>query len=353
MMIYHHRVDLISALLKKGYLVSVLAPDGKDSRRLREIGCEIFNLDIENRGTNIFNDAMLLKGMLRYVRKISPDIILTFYSKTNIYGGLVARFLKIPYIVNVTGLGSSLVAEGILASFMRRLYKNAVKDASLLFFQNQCNYDFFVDHKIYNGSFEMLPGSGVNLDYFSLLPYPEGNPVNFMFISRLLKEKGIEDYIEAAAIVKERYPESVFNVVGPFENELQQLIDEAGRRGVIRYHGSVDDSHEILESIHCTVLPSYYPEGMANVLLESAASGRPVITTDRPGCRETVEDGVTGFLVPPRQSRVLAETMMRFIELPFEKKQLMGIKGRKKMEREFDRRVVTNAYLKALSSILK
>lgn len=352
MIIYHHRIDLIKALFNHGYEVWIISPYGDEKKLLLEEGCSVILLNIKNRSRNPFSDYNLYRSLLKLIAQINPDIILTFYTKTNIYGGLAASKLKIPYIINVTGLGTAIAGKGIVSKAARMLYRQAVRNADLLFFQNESNLQFFRDRNMLEAPFEILPGSGVNLNQYHILKYPENKDVEFLFISRILKEKGIIEYIEAAKLVKQRYPATKFHVVGPFEDNLKSYIKEAEEERLIKYHGKLNELHEILNKIHCTVLPSYYPEGMANVLLESAASGRPVITTNNPGCRETVDDNISGYIVPIKDIKSLADAMIKFIKLPLSEKIAMGMKGREKMEREFNREIVSNAYINALSRIL-
>lgn len=354
MNIYHHRLELIKALIKAGYVVVVAAPRGGEVQELKKTGCVFRHLDVENRGTNIVKDLILFKNLRKICKEERPDVILTFYTKTNIYGGLVARSLKIPYIENITGLGSALwKGKGMLYRIMAFLYKHALRDASIVYFQNKANYKFFKERKLYNGEYKMLPGSGVSFERYSELPYPESTNTEFLFVSRILKEKGIEEYIYAATEIGKTRPDVKFHVVGPCDHDYQEMIETAHNSGIIHYHGKVYDLHDILSHTHCTVLPSYYPEGMANVLLESAASGRPVITTTLPGCGETVDDNVTGFTVKEKDPVDLMKKMEKFLDLSQEEKEKMGIEGRKKMEREFNRDIVTREYLKEIREILR
>lgn len=352
MNLYHHRIDLIKRLLKEGYKVVVAAPEGGEEKELLKIGCEFIPMAVDNRGTNIKNDLTLIKNLSRIYKKVNPSVILTFYTKTNIYGGIVARSLKYPYIENICGLGTSLVGTGILSKIMAQMYKSALKKSSHVFFQNKSNISFMKDRKIYSGVYSLLPGSGVSLDRYQVMPYPNTNNVEFLFCSRVLKEKGIDEYLDAATQIKKKYPNTVFHVVGPCEPVYMSKIKEYNERGIIKYHGKLMDLHPILEKIHCTVLPSYYPEGMANILLESAASGRPIITTTLPGCGETIEDGVTGYTINEKDVDSLVEAIEKFINLPSSEKINMGLEGRKKMEREFDRNIITDQYLNRIQDIV-
>lgn len=351
MNLYNHRLELIQRLLSMGYEVSVAAPEGGEEKKLEKLGCRFINMPVDNRGTNIKNDLKLLRDLKRIYKSENPDILLTFYTKTNIYGGIVARYSHIPYVSNICGLGSSLVKDNLLGNFMKKLYKQALKNASFVFFQNKSNIDFITGHKIYTGNYDLLPGSGVSLERYNLLPYPESNKFEFLFCSRVIKPKGIDQYIEAAYIIKKKYPDAIFHVAGPCDPIYEDVIRKRDQEGVIKYHGKIMDLKPVLERVHCAVLPSYYPEGMANILLESSASGRPVITTDLPGCGETVDDGVTGYVVKEKDSRDLAAKIEKFINLSLEEKRQMGLKAREKMEREFNRNIVVDKYVAKIQEI--
>lgn len=352
MVIYHHRLELIKALLSQQYNVTVAAPKGGEEKELIKLGCQFINIPVDTRGKSLINDLRLIKNLIHIYKEVNPDIILTFYTKTNIYGGIVARYLNKSYIENICGLGSSLGSGSRIAKIMSRLYKEAIKRADLVFFQNEANRQFFLNKKLYSGKYKMLPGSGVSLERYKLLPYPESNNTEFLFVSRILKEKGFEEYVKAAYSIKKKYPETVFHVVGPCDAECKEMLDKAIEDGIVINHGKLFDIHGILKQIHCTVHPSYYPEGMANILLESAASGRPVITTALPGCGETVDNNFSGFIVKEKDTAALIDTMEKFILLDNATKKKMGEEGRKKMEREFDRNIVIDNYLRAIEEVI-
>lgn len=353
MNIYHHRVELITALLNLKYNVVVAAPRGGEEKKLEELGCKFIHMPVDNRGTSIKNDFLLLRNLSKIYTTVNPDVILTFYTKTNIYGGLIARRKKIPYIENICGLGSSLASDGLLTKVMSALYRAALKKADFVFFQNKSNIKFITEGKIYKGKYGLLPGSGVSLTRYPVLPYPESEDIEFLFCSRIIEEKGIDEYLKAAEVIKKKYPSTKFHVVGPPEAHYQSVIEDFHNKGVITYHGKLMDIHPILNRTHCSIHPSYYGEGMANILLESSASGRPVITTNLPGCGEAVEDGKTGFIVKEKDYKDLAEKIEKFILLPPEEKRKMGLEGRKKMEKEFDREIITQQYIKQIKNIVK
>jgi galacturonosyltransferase len=226
------------------------------------------------------------------------------------------------------------------------LYKRAVKNARCVFFQNMENQRFFENHHMYKGKQVLIPGSGVNLEHWGLLDYPDDKEsVEFLFIARVIKEKGIEDYLYVAEKIHSEYPKTVFHVLGPCDGDYKDILTEYESKGIIKYHGEVKDTRQYLKNAHCTIHPSFYPEGISNVLLESAASGRPVITTDRSGCRETVENGVTGFMFPQRDREKLLECVREFMNMENEERMNMGLNGRRKMEREFDRNIVVESYM--------
>ena len=352
MSIYSHRLELIKKLLELDYKVIITAPHGEEENKIKELGCVFIPVPIENRGTSIKKDFRLLKDIRNIYRQEKPDIILTFYTKTNIYGGIVARNMKIPYIENVCGLGTSLIKDNLLGRFMRLLYKEALKKSHIVFFQNKDNIKYIREKKVYKGDYVLLPGSGVSLSRYSLLPYPRGNKIEFLFCSRIIKEKGIDEYLTAARLIKSKYPDTIFHVAGPCDSDYEEILRDHEKEGIIKYHGKLMDLHPLYEQMHCLVLPSYYPEGMANVLLESAASGRPIITTNLPGCGETVNDNESGFIVKERDVDSLVNALEKFILLTPEEKETMGAKGREKMEKEFNRDIVLENYICQINKII-
>ena len=219
-----------------------------------------------------------------------------------------------------------------------------------MFFQNETNKKFCVNHKIAHNNAIVLPGSGVNLEHHRFQEYPPEGAIKFLFIARLLKDKGTEEYFETAKTIKTKYPHTEFQILGWKEGPYEQKMDEMVKDGVINYLGTTSDIRPYLTNVHCTIMPSYH-EGMSNVNLESAANGRPVITTDVPGCRETVDDEKTGFLIEAKSSQSLIDAVERFIALPYSQKVLMGKNGREKVEREFDRQIVVDAYLKEIKKL--
>lgn len=349
--IYNFRLELVERLLQEGYEVLISSPDGERIRELERLGCTSIISKIDRHGVSILQDFKLLLSYRKIITKYSPTSVLTYTIKPNIYGGLACRFQKVPYIANITGLGTAVEKVGFLQSLTSFLYKLALKDAQKVFFQNTENRTFFKRKGIALGKHGLLPGSGVNLTKFQPLAYPPDDTIEFVFISRIMKEKGIDQYLEMAKAIKIKHPNTRFHVCGFCEEEYEDILQKMQDDDIIQYHGMVKDVRDILRTTHCTVHPSYYPEGLSNVLLESCACARPIITTDRSGCREVVDQGKNGFFIKIKDTKDLIAKVESFILLPYAKKKLMGIAGREKVEREFDREIVVRAYIKELEVI--
>ena len=214
--------------------------------------------------------------------------------------------------------------------------------------QNEENLAFFRFHHINNKAQEILPGSGVNLKEYQISEYPDDSTVKFLFLSRILKEKGIDYYLGSATAIKAKYTNVEFHICGFSEDEYTGKLDELNQNGTVIYHGMIHNVRDFLKDIHCVIHPTYYPEGISNVLLESCASGRPIITTDRSGCREVVDDGINGYMVRCQNQEDLNEAIEKFMKLSYEQKKTMGLKAREKVEKEFDRQIVVNRYIEEI-----
>lgn len=349
--IYNFRLEIVERLLNDGHQVVISSPYGERIDALVELGCEFKHIELSRHGMNPVQELKLLCKYIQLIREVKPDIVLTFTIKPNIYGGMACSMLGVPYVVNITGLGTAVENGGIVQKITVMLYRLALTRVQKVFFQNEENRQFFVDRKLATGKQDLLPGSGVNLDRFTPLEYPGEETTEFVFISRIMKEKGADQYLEAAEYIREKYPNTRFHICGFCEQAYEQRLQELHDKGVIIYHGMVRDVRQVIAQTHCTIHPTYYPEGLSNVLLESAACARPLITTNRSGCREVIDDGVNGFVVEQKNARDLIEKIETFLALPWEQKKAMGIAGRKKMEREFDRQIVVEKYLEELSLI--
>ena len=352
--LYNFRIELLEKLLEEQNDVYICLPDGLKVSYMTDMGCRFINVPVDKRGKNPIKDMHLIKDYMRIFREVKPDIILSYTTKVCIYSGIVAGYMKIPYLVNVSGLGTAVEQKSIVQPLVISMYRKAVRNASCLFFQNEYNRDFFIKHNMYKGYYRMIPGSGVNLDKWKYMEYPsDDNGIHFMFAARIIKEKGIEEYLTCASVIRNSHPESVFHVCGPCDGEYKEMLNKYENKRIIKYHGEVSDTALYLKEIHCHIHPSYYPEGISNVCLEAAASGRPVITTDRPGCRETVDDGITGYIFEQKNTEKLIECVEKFIHLSNGERCCMGMQARKKMIREFDRQIVVETYMGEIRKVLK
>lgn len=344
--LYNFRKELIERLILEKNEIYISLPNGKRVKDLEELGCKYIETEVDRRGTNPVKDCKLLLKYFKILKQIKPNIVLTYTIKPNIYGGVACRIKKIPYICNITGLGTATENESIVQKLIIKLYKFALKKVKCCFIQNKENFKFIIDNKIAKEEkCKLIPGSGVNLEKFRLLQYPSDDKIEFLFIGRVMKEKGIDQYLEMAEHIKKKYPNTVFHVLGFCEEEYEIKLKQLEEKGIIKYHRLQDDIIPFIQNSHCTVHPTYYPEGMSNVLLESSASGRPIITTNRSGCREIIEDNKNGYIVREKDSKDLIDKVEKFIKLSNEEKRKMGLYGRKKMEKEFDRNIVIDAYI--------
>jgi glycosyltransferase involved in cell wall biosynthesis len=315
------------------------------------MGCSYTETHINRRSINPLPDFILFLKYLNIIKKENPEIVLTYTIKPNIYGGIACRLLNTPYIANITGLGTAIENGGVLQKFILFLYKFALKNASCVFLQNKEDAKFLNSRKIINGKQRIIPGSGVNTEEFTHIKYPkEEDCIRFLFIGRIMKAKGINELLKAVKIIRKMYPNVEFHLIGFCEEERYcKILNELNNLGIICYHGWQDDVHRFIKNSHATILPSYH-EGTSNVLLESASSGRPVLASRVPGCIETFDEEISGFGFISRSVDSLVETIIRFIELPHKKKEQMGIAGRRKMEKEYNRKIVTDAYMEQISN---
>lgn len=350
--LYNMRLETIVAFLDLEYEVMISSPYGSRIEDLKALGCSYMETAFNNRGTSIKDDLKLIGHYRKVMRVVKPDVVLTFMIKPNIYGGMAANKEKIPFIANITGLGTALQNEGLMQKVIVSLYRRAFKKVSFVFFQNEGNLSFFKRKRIAYQRGKLIPGSGVNLTKFSPLPFPDAEEVSFVFIARVMKAKGIDHYLEAAKVIKSKHPKTTFYVCGSCEESYEEILNEYQKAGIVTYLGLVDDVREVFKLTHCTILPSYH-EGLSNVLLESAASSCPNITTNINGCKEVVEDGMTGILVEPKSTESLIQGIERFLNLNIEERKRMGEMGRLKVEKEFDRQLVVDAYLEVVDALIQ
>ncbi|MFH0373976.1 glycosyltransferase family 4 protein [Streptococcus sp. A22] len=351
--IYNFRLEIVERLLQENFEVHISSPNGVRIQELIDLGCIFHELKINRHGLNPIEEIKLLHEYKKLFKKIKPNIILGFTIKPNIYGAIAARKLKIPFIANITGLGTAVEYNSWKQPVFINLYKFAFKGIYKVYFQNEANRDFFLNHKIIEDSYDLVPGSGVNLNRFSEKTYPNDSIIRFSFISRVMKEKGIEQYLEAAEYITNKYSNTEFNIYGFCEQAYEENLKKLQTKGIIHYHGMIKDIAGALEKTNCLIHPSYYPEGISNVLLEASAVGRPIITTDRPGCKEVIDDGVNGFLIQQKNSTDLIEKIENFLKLSIDEMSKLGHNARIKVEKEFDRQIVVRKYLEDILYITK
>lgn len=351
----HFRGELLEAL-RADYEVTAAIPNEEFREELEALGCRIVIIPLSRRGVNPVADFRLLLAYRKLMRSLKPDCVLTYTIKPNVYGGLAARLCGCPVIANITGLGSAVENPGLMQFVTTRLYRLGLSRASCVMFQNTANKAFFAQKRILRKGTRthQLNGSGVNLRHYTCAPYPQGEAVNFLFVGRVIPEKGVDLYLAAADAIHARHPETVFHICGRYDDpKYAGILADEKRRDYIVYHGIQKQMKPFYELADCIVHPSYYPEGMSNVLQEAAATGRPVITTDRSGCREVVEDGRTGLLIPMRDEAALIGALERFLAMPREERARMGLAAREKVEREFSRQRVVDIYTREIRGLVK
>lgn len=347
------RRELLQALRTKGYDVVVSAPyDKKYDGQMEELGCRIVETKVDRRGINLLTDLGLIIRYSKLLKAERPDVVLSYTIKPNLYGGLVCKWAKVPQLVNITGLGTAVENPGLLQKFVIGLYKVCMNKVRVMFFQNTANMEFCKEHGMISGRPELLPGSGVNFERFEAKPMPEGDMVKFIFVSRVMKQKGIEEYLGMAERIKKEYPNTEFHVLGACDDgDYKERLEKMQAEGTIIYDGVTNDVRPYLHNVHCTVHPTFYPEGMSNVLLESCASGRAIITTNRPGCREIVEASKTGYVCREQDVDDLTAKVREYLALSAEQRAAMGRAAREKVAKEFDRQIVINKYLEEIEKI--
>lgn len=348
--LYKFRKELLSEFINNQYEVIVSFPHDEYVSKIVNIGCEYIETKVDRRGTNILNDLKLFLTYLRIIRSYKPDIVLTYTVKPNIYGGIACRLLNVRFIPNVTGLGTALEEEGTLQKVILLLYKLSFKRAKYVFFQNKANEDFFIKSKIIHENSYVLHGSGVNIEEYHYQDYPTSSEtIRFTFIGRIMKAKGIEEYLKAAEIIKSEFSNTEFHIIGFCEEDYIEILYNHHRDKLIIFHGQLENvKNEIVQS-HAIVLPSHH-EGLSNVLLESASSGRPIIASNIPGCLETFDEGVSGYGFEVKNVSSLVSAIKKFILLPHNKKNQMGKEGRLKIEREFNRKDIVDKYINEINT---
>ncbi len=356
--IYNFRIGLVISLLERGYIVTTLAPLDEFSITLQNAGCNHIHLEMDNKGLNPISDLMMRKRLAEIYREINPDLIIHYTIRPVIYGSLAAAKLGIPFVNNITGLGTAFIKKNWITWLVKRLYRLSQKNADHIFFQNADDWELFVREKLIpeNVPQEVIPGTGIDTDHFNIRPYAENNPMTFLLIARMLWDKGVGEFVEAARQMKSEFRDVRFQLLGFLDVSNRTAISRQQMKiwteqDIIEYLGETDDVRPYIADADCVILPSYR-EGLPRTLLEAVAMGRPIIATDVTGCREVVEHGVNGYLCKVRDANDLSDKMKDMIKLtPYERKE-MGLRGRKKVENEFDEQIILTGIIEIINQLL-
>lgn len=357
--IYNFRKNTILSLIEKGYQVFAIAPIDEYSDKLEKLGCTFKPVAIDQSGKNPFKDVITFIRFLKIYHEIRADVTLNFTPKNNIYSTLAAKIYGVRSINNIAGLGVLFINEGFITKLARFLYKFSQCYASKIFFQNEEDRAIFLENKMAREEItERLPGSGVDINRFTVKPALDDGTTRFLLIARMLFDKGIGHYVDAARAIKNKYnPKVEFYLLGFLDvnnpssvskAQMQSWVDE----GVVNYLGVSDRVEDYIAMSDCVVLPSFYREGVPKSLLEAGAMGKPIITTDNVGCRETVEHGINGFLCEPRSTESLTIMLEKIINMGYQDRLKMGNNSRRKIEMEFNEKIVIDKYIKAINELI-
>ena len=354
--IVNFRGGLVRALRDQGYEIVVAAPADEYTPKLADLGASFVDVQMNSAGVSVAQDLRLFARYLTVFRQHKPVAYLGFTAKPNIYGSLAARTFGAKVINNISGLGTVFIKHSLFTTIVAQLYRASLRGSSTVFFQNRDDLALFVDKRLVRqDQTDLLPGSGIDSDYFKPTDKarPPG-PFRFLLVGRLLWDKGVGEYVEAARLVRKAHSDVVFQLLGPVGvvNRTAVPTEELQRwqaEGIIDYLGAADDVRAAIEQADCIVLPSYR-EGLPKSLLEGSAMGKPLIATDVPGCRDVIVDGETGFLCQARSPRSLGQAMLRMVELPEADRLAMGASGRRKVEQEYCESRVISKYLEAIEA---
>ena len=355
---YTMREGLMLYLLQQGCDIYILTHTNNFISQVEKTGLKVINV-----GSGNMNPVKVLRyifNLRKALKRIQPDVCLTFSIRPAIWGNLITRRLHIPTITNITGTGPLFVSKNAVYRVARALYKNALRKTKKVFFQNYDDMNLFIENDFVQKSIsERIPGSGIDYKKFSPLDVrKEAGTFIFLFIGRLIKDKGIFEYVNAAKIVKKQYPNAVFNIIGPFwtqnlkentltQSQLQSWIEE----DIIDYLGEKKDVRKFIAEADCIVLPSYR-EGTSNTLLEAASMEKPAIASNVTGCKEIIADGITGLLCRVKDADDLALKMKKMIAFTANERCEMGRKARQKVIQEYDKQIVIDAYVKAIKEAI-
>lgn len=344
------RKELIEQLAESNDKVTLSVPQDKKLECFEEKhNIEILDTNVDRRGLNPIRDMRLFYNYCKILKRVKPDIVITYTIKPNIYGGLACRIKRVPYYVNITGLGSAFQKDGFVKKIVVLMYKIALKKAKIVFFENSDNAETLINLGCCNQKQScILNGAGVNLEKYSYSEMPTFETTKFCFVGRIMKEKGIDELLYAINKMKEKRINATFDFFGDFEENYKNKIQTMIENGYINYYGMVDDMQDRYSNYHCLVLPSYH-EGMSNAVLEACSTGRAVIVSDIFGCKEAVNEEKNGILCKVKDADSLYNALTKFVSLSDEDKRKMGIESRKYMEEKFDKMQTINKTLQMIA----
>lgn len=344
--IYAFRRELVAELCARGHRVYISSPHDERNGYFEKLGCTMIDTPMSRRGMNPAEDIKLVRQYKKMMAELKPDVIFSYTIKPNIYGAMASNSLGMKQICNITGTGATFLKENLLSKLVRQLYRMSIRKCYKVFFQNTGDRDYFISHGMVENNYDLLPGSGVNLSQHSLTEMPDEEEIRFIYVGRVMAVKGIDEYLECARVIRELVPNTRFYIAGFTEEEkYRQLVEHYAAIGVVEDLGFQDDIDRWLRHCHCVILPSLGGEGVPNVLLEAAATGRPCIASDVNGSVDVVEDGVNGYIFRRGDAASLIEKTEQFLSLSHEEKRQMGLRGHEKVAREFDRKIVMDKYL--------
>lgn len=355
--LYDFRKEVLQRMVEEGYRVVVSVPEGNYRKRIEALGCIYLATALNRRGMNPIKDGKLLINYINLIKAYQPSVVLTYTIKPNTYGGIACRICKVPYIANITGLGTAFENPGMVQKIVTMLYRLGLRKASCVFFQNEYNQNFVKGRGCIHGKTRLLPGSGVNLKEHEFILYPaETEEIRVLDVMRVMDAKGAKEVLEAMPVIHKEFQKVVFEIAGSYEEETrgkyEPIIKDLQEKGILRYYGYREDLPEIMGKCHILMNPSY-SEGISNVLLEAAATGRAVIATDIPGCRETFQEGKSGIGCKAKDTKSLIDALRKMLSLTSEERERMGQAGRRHVEGLFDRQKVIEIYMEEIRAAKK
>lgn len=348
---YKFRNELLKDLTKIGFHLILCAPYDDSSPYKKNNNLTLININFQLKSLNPFHDLFLLFNFIKIINLFKPNLLLTYTIKPNIFGGLASRLTKTKHIANITGLGSTLQTKSLIGFLVKKMYLTSLKKTKLIFFQNSDNMKKFKDFGFSGTNFKLISGSGVNIKKFKYLKYPDNRNIQFLFIGRIMKDKGIDLFLNSAKFFSNKYSNVVFHVAGPMEEDYNLIFKEYSQKNYIKYHGKIKDIRNLLKISHAIINPTFH-EGMSNVLLESLSSGRPVIASNIPGCIETFDNEISGLLFEVNNQQSLNTTIEKFIKIPYPIRKRMGVFGRKKVVKAFNRVNITKEYSRSIINLI-